>query len=186
MKPGHELRDTDSSEYGFTLLELLVVFFIIALLSGLAVVSIRTNDPAAMVTEEARRLRELLDMVARESVLTFRETGVRLTPNGFSFWSRDDNGKWLPIAGDDLLRERFLPDGMTFSVWVEDVPMALADDEQKQNNDESEKEKPKPHLFFFSSGDRTPFRIRIQSRTGIWNEVTGGMVGAIKVERPES
>ncbi|MBF0107569.1 MAG: type II secretion system minor pseudopilin GspH [Magnetococcales bacterium] len=184
-EPGNPTIVAVSSQQGFTLLELLVVFFIIALLSGLAVVSIRTNDPDSVVTEEARRLRELLSFASRESLLSFRDTGVRFTTNGFSFWRRDEEGRWLPMKGDDLLRERFLPEGYFFSVWVDDLALGLAD-ETKDDTVEAKNEPPKPHLFFFSGGERTPFKVRIQSHSGRWREVTGGLVGAVKVEDKSS
>lgn len=172
-----------ANDHGFTLLELLVVFFIIALLSGLAVVSIRSNDPGTMVNTEALRIRELLDLVARESVFSFRETGVLFSTKGFSFLTQDEMGKWGILKNDDILRTRTLPEGMTFSVWTEDVPLALVDNEDLMNDGLSGKEL-KPHLYFFSSGERIPFSIQIQTAQGITRAIIGGTVGDMKIESP--
>ncbi|MBF8273345.1 MAG: ral secretion pathway protein H [Magnetococcales bacterium] len=174
-----------SNEHGFTLLELLVVFFIVALLSGLAVVSIRGNDPQGAVKEEGRKIKELLELVSREALFSFRDMGVRFTNNGFSFWTQNEAGQWVMLKGDDLLRERVLPEGMIFSVWAEDVPVDLPEKMDKENRI-TQGEGPKPHLFFFSSGERIPFRIRITAHSGVLGEVVGGLVGELKIESPES
>lgn len=170
---------------GFTILELLVVFSIVALLSGLAVVSIRGTGPDGAVAEETRKLQELLELVSRESVLSFRDTGVRLTTNGFNFWSQGDGGQWKVIKGDDLLRERFLPEGMILEAWVEDVPVGLGE-EMEPETQGVDAEPPRPHLYFFSNGERVPFRVKISSTAGPQREIVGGIVGNIKVEIPNN
>ncbi|MEO5328221.1 MAG: type II secretion system minor pseudopilin GspH [Magnetococcus sp. THC-1_WYH] len=184
MKNGMQSGLPIANEQGFTLMELLVVFFIVALLSGLAVVSIRGNDPAAAVTTEALRIRELLDLAARESVFSFQETGVLFGSKGFSFLTQDETGQWSILKKDDVLRTRTLPEGMTFSVWTEEVPLALVDDEDLLDGSPGGKEI-KPHLYFFSSGERIPFRIQIQTAQGIVRELTGGTVGAMTIESPK-
>lgn len=173
-----------NGEDGFTLLELLVVFFIIAVLSGLAVVTLRVNDPESVLKEEVTKCRELLDLASKEAVFSFRDIGVRFFTGGFGFWMRNEKGQWEPLTGDELLRPRTFPEGFTAALWLEDTEVVLdefGDNEKRVPGSEG----PKPHLYFFSSGERLPFRVRLTGKGGLYREISGTILGDLKIEVPE-
>jgi general secretion pathway protein H len=101
-------------DYGFTLIEMLVVVLIMGLLVGLVSVITRP-DARGLLRIEAERLAQLLDFAVAESSLTGRPVGWTADGPGYRFWRfREDSG-WSEIRDSDLLRERTLPPGMTIS-----------------------------------------------------------------------
>ncbi|MBF0423741.1 MAG: type II secretion system minor pseudopilin GspH [Magnetococcales bacterium] len=170
-------------EGGFTLLELLVVFFIVALLSGLAVVSLRGTDPEGTLREETRKIKELMDLASQEAVSSFRDIGLRFSTSGYVFWIRHDGNPWEVLKGDALLRQRDLPEGMTLSLWLEEVPVDLPDALGAEKGVLAG-EAPMPQLFFFSSGERLPFRLRLQNKSGLYRDLSGSLLGDLKIEGP--
>jgi len=98
---------------GFTLIELLVVLLIMGLCAGL-VVAIAHPDDRVLLRVEAERLAQLLDLAAVESRLTGKPMAWTADAVHYRFWRwREDSG-WSE-AGDDSLRARSLPPGMTIS-----------------------------------------------------------------------
>ncbi len=180
MIPGLEPKSSSRRDAGFTLLELLVVFFIIAVLSGLAVVSLRVSDPESILKNEMVKCRELLDLAAKEAIFSFRDVGVWFYVGGYGFWMKNEKGQWEPMTGDELLRPRTFPEGFSASLWLEENEVLLEesrDDEKKVPGSEG----PKPHLYFFSSGERLPFRVRLTNKTGLYREISSGILGDIKM-----
>ena len=87
-------------------------------------------------------------------------------------------GQWLEILGADLLRTRQIPAEMEISLVLEDKrialeesPIALADADGTEAT--SQARNFAPHIMIFSSGDMTPFEVRI-------NRVTDQLSVALK------
>ncbi len=138
---------------GFTLVEVLVVVLIVGLLASLAVLSLGgRRDPAA---EEARRLAALLDLAAREAVLQGRELAVELDPGGYRFLTLEA-GRWVPLAGDPLLRERRLPETVLLEGLEVEGRAALPAGAGEALG----------RVYFLSSGEATPFRLRVAPAAG--------------------
>lgn len=135
---------------GFTLIELLVVIVIIGILLGVATLSLNTSGPDRQVRREAQRISSLLQQASEEAVLTAQEIGVRFNDTGFHFTFLDSTG-WQAYEGDDLLRKRELPPGMHIDLWLDGLKVSLSEGEGEA-----------PQVFLLSSGETTPFELRIQ------------------------
>ena len=102
---------------GFTLIELLVVLLVMGLFAGLVATTARPDDRVRLRVE-AERLAQLLDLAAVESRLTGKPIAwsAAVTAEGaqYRFWRWRDDAGWS-AAGDDSLRPRTLPPGMTIS-----------------------------------------------------------------------
>lgn len=98
---------------GFTLIEMLVVLLVMGLLAGLVTTS-ATPDDRALLRVEAERLAQLINLAATESRLTGKAVAWTANGPGYRFWRFSEASDWLPI-GDDVLRARTLPSGMTIS-----------------------------------------------------------------------
>ena len=77
-------RKAGRSSLGFTLIELLVVLALIAVLTGVAVLS--AGNAGSPVTREARRLAASLQLAADESRLQGRVLGLRFGSDGYSYF----------------------------------------------------------------------------------------------------
>ncbi|MFZ0107275.1 MAG: prepilin-type N-terminal cleavage/methylation domain-containing protein [Thiobacillus sp.] len=100
---------------GFTLIELLVVLVIISVGLSVAVVALRP-DSRAVVREEGERLALLLGLADEESGVNGMPLAWVGNEGSYEFQAReltDQGPDWSVIRGDDLLRPRQLPNGMT-------------------------------------------------------------------------
>jgi len=155
-------------EYGFTLLELLVVVVIVAILFTYTTLAIRSDSPEDIIKKEAQRMERLVQLALEESILRGEEYGIEVFLDGYRFLRFNvTENQWLPLSDDKILRERELPLDMELEMSLEDTEIVidLASDpmsEQKldldagsDEEDEDEKEA-KPQIYLLSSGEITP------------------------------
>jgi general secretion pathway protein H len=96
---------------GFTLLEMLVVIFIAALLTGLATLQLMPTSQS-LLRDESKKLAALLENASASA----RAGGLSLAWSGsgssYLFWQRDKEGIWQRINNDRLLRPRDMSDAV--------------------------------------------------------------------------
>lgn len=98
---------------GFTLVEILVVLVIVAIGAGAAAIAYDGND-RDRATREARRFAGALEHAAMRAQVRAETLGASAEGEGWRFWRRDpDSGRWVPVADDDVLAARRLPNAMT-------------------------------------------------------------------------
>ncbi|MDZ7686483.1 MAG: type II secretion system minor pseudopilin GspH [Gammaproteobacteria bacterium] len=84
---------------GFTLIEILVVMFIVSIMTGIAVANMPTFVQTGEFDTEARRLMTLIRMVREEAVLQAEEYGLRVSPHGYEFMVYDNRQQsWSVVA----------------------------------------------------------------------------------------
>lgn len=138
---------------GFTLIEILVVLFIVSVMTGIVV----ANIPALTVTDafdtEMDRLRTLLTMAHDEAITASEELGFRTVGTGYEFLRYDDvEQKWL-LLEERPFRPRRLSDGQSVTLRVEDVTLNLDGEES-------------PAVLLLSSGEVTPFELILEDELG--------------------
>jgi general secretion pathway protein H len=89
---------------GFTLVEIMVVMVIIGITLGLVSLN-AIPSPRQDLQDEARRLSLLLQLARDEAIVRNRPVAFEATPERYHFLVRNETS-WVPITGDDLLRER--------------------------------------------------------------------------------
>jgi type II secretion system protein H len=93
---------------GFTLVEILVVLVIIALVGGLALVTLE-RDERRLAAREAKRFAGALEFAAARAQARNETLGVS-ADRTIRFWRRDPSGeRWLPLD-DDVLGAHALPE----------------------------------------------------------------------------
>ena len=147
----HSCACSQSRTYGFTLLELLVVLVIIGMMASFAVLQLGDRG-ADLAKKESQRLSLLVNLAREEAILQSREYALGFSKTGYAFYSLDeDSGEWSPVQGDGSLRERPMPEGLTYQLVIEDQLVELKKDLPK-----------KPQAYLYSSGEMTPFSIIFQ------------------------
>jgi len=134
------LKLETSSSSGFTLIEIMVVVFLIALTAGIVSVNFR-HDSSQIVETEARRFVALVEQMCQESVIqgkVFAVTRAGATGYRFVVFEKDE---WQAVKQDDIFRSRELPEDISLKIEVEDA-------------DTSEDE---PYLRCEPDGFMTPF-----------------------------
>lgn len=158
VKP-HPLK-RPAKERGFTLLEIVVVVFIIGIILSFATLSIGDRGRLQTVQTEAQRLTTLLELASQESILQAKEFALQITQDGYLFLVFEDN-EWHVIEGDPVLRERHLPVGMQLDIKLGGQAVILGDEEQGQRK----KADRAPRIYLLSSGGMTPFEATLHEES---------------------
>jgi len=160
-------RRGDIRNYGaFTLIELLVVIVIIGIMSAFLLLSLGILGDDRALDQQARRLASLLELSLDEATLQGRDFGLEMMLGGYRFVELDPiTGQWNEIVGDDMLKPRKLDEGMEFELFIEDRRVPLREQAAKTEKDDGNKRDPTenyaPHALILSSGDLSPFTLRI-------------------------
>ncbi len=156
-------RPGKSRPAGFTLLELLIVMFIIGMMSGLAMLTVGFGNPDQSLENEARRLRRLMGLTAQEAILQGREIGILITRDAYRFLTPGKLG-WAAMDADDMLRERELPQGWRLELVQDEQPADLAAAPPGGEGETEEGKPPPPQILFYATGEVTPFRLSLHSQ----------------------
>jgi general secretion pathway protein H len=171
---------------GFSLLEMLVVVFIIGILVTMATLSIGTTGGDRELDQELERLQALIDLAGEEALMQGREIGLRFYPDHYEFstesWETTEVeevtttvAKWRLLQGDEMLKTRNFATDIVIELMIDDRNVVLKNEPKKKNqksNSESENESEsededndyEPQIFIYSSGDISPFSIRMRRR----------------------
>ena len=141
---------------GFTLIELMIVVFIIGLITAAAVITFGGEQRDTELDREAERLDALFDYVREQAELQTRDYGFRVNNVGYSFVVFDVlQNQWRTADEDDSLRQREFPEGLEPQVVVEGRRIVL--DQKKRDLEEF-----KPQIMIFANGDLTSFEVSLR------------------------
>ena len=182
---------------GFTLLELIVVVFIIAVIAGFASLSVGTNADRT-VEEEAKRFTALVRLASEESILNAVEMGVKVYKTSYKFGQLGAQGKLSGLEDEDgTFRARVLPAGVILKLEINGEELTLveaseralksfspsAEEEDAEGSRlfrrDDEEEDGAPIIFLLSSGEMTPFVLEFATEERDGFRVEGDFVGNV-------
>ena len=137
---------------GFTLIEILVVLFIVSIMTGIAVVNLPRFTQTGGFDTEADRLKVVLEMLRDEALVQANEYGFKPETNGYQFFIYDDLQQNWVLLEERPFSERELQGEVQLSLTVEGDELKI--DEQGEA----------PPVLILSSGEITPFELEIQSK----------------------
>jgi len=137
-----------SKNNGFTLIELLFVIVLLGVVTGLAVLSMGISDAEREMEEEAKRLHALIKLVREESIIQAKEIAMEVNKEKYSFLEYKEK-KWIPLK-NKIFKARSINEKLELRVETE---AALKIFEQKKEE--------LLRIYFLSSGEQTPFEMRI-------------------------
>jgi general secretion pathway protein H len=139
---------------GFTLIEMLVVVFIIGIIAAGVLLSVNITGTDHELQTESERLATLMNYARDEAEMQTREFGLACSASGYEFYAFDPRtALWGSITEDDALRARSLPAGLTLKLNVEGHDIVF-----KPPNKEDPK---KPDIMIFSNGDLSAFELTV-------------------------
>ncbi len=149
---------------GFSLLELLVVVFIIGILATMFTLSVGVTGGDRELEREVDRLSALIGLASEEAVFQGREIGLRFLPRGYEFSIFDpEENAWILLSGDELFSPRELPDELLVELEIDGRAVVLkVDDERQRGSEDDPDDDYRPQIFIFSSGDVTPFELLLR------------------------
>ncbi|NIR58909.1 MAG: type II secretion system minor pseudopilin GspH [Gammaproteobacteria bacterium] len=149
-----------------------MVLVIIGVIVAFAQLSVGTHDAGRTAQREAERLAALLRLAQEEAVLSGRELGVAFGREGYRFMRLED-GEWVALEDDRLLRPRRFAARLELELQVAGVPAALHAGEEQA-----------PQVQMLSSGELTPFSLRVGGGDAQGYRVRGRFDGAVAVDGP--
>lgn len=148
---------------GFTLVEILVVLFIISIVTSVALISISHNENKK-IEAFANELTQLLTLAEEQAMLQPVILGVSLSGNTLqfaSFQSINEKKKIWLLLDDPILSKRNISNNIEVNVKACNLPH-----ETSQDQDEEDEEKAlfNPQIIISTSGDVSPFTIYVGKR----------------------
>ncbi|MBC9250102.1 type II secretion system protein GspH [Pseudomonas alcaligenes] len=141
---------------GFTLIELLVVLVLLGVLTGLVVLgSGLASSPTRKLNDEAERLGSLLRVLLDEAVLDNREYGLRFERQSYQVLRYEPlREQWQPLV--DKAHE--MPEWLELKLELDEQAVGLPEAEGAEGKAKV------PQLLILSSGELTPFHLRLAVR----------------------
>ncbi len=173
MTPNHT-RDTT----GFTLIEVMVVLFIMGIVASSVVMNFTGQDNQDLLKKQAQRFEVVFNMASDFAVLNQQQLGLRFEQktNSYYFMLLDEEQEWVKLEVQDTFAEHTLPEHFSLELSLTDLPWDTEDnlfsaevfdeqlsvsDEQTEIGNEEDKKLPPPQVFIFSSGEITPFSVTL-------------------------
>jgi general secretion pathway protein H len=154
------LRALRARPAGFTLLELMIVVFIVGMVTAGAVIAFSGQRNDTQLEREAQRLDALFDYAREQAELQTRDYGFRVNSLGYSFVVFDVlRNEWRPVDEDDAFRERKFPEGIRPQVAVEGRSIVL--DTKKPGIVDFT-----PQVMIFANGDLSSFEVSLRRDGG--------------------
>ncbi|MET0093044.1 MAG: GspH/FimT family pseudopilin [Sedimenticola sp.] len=142
-------RITFRHSKGFTLLELVVVVFLIALISSVTMLSIGDAGQGRQFENEIKRMELLLGLAAEEAIVRGESIGLSLSEVGYRYLLHEE-GQWIALADPSPFRQHQLPPFMTLDLIV-----------GGQNRHLSSLIPPDPQVVFHPTGEVTGCIVRL-------------------------
>lgn len=160
---------------GFTLVEVLIVVVIVAVLIGVATLSLGAATQRNLHAE-ADRLRLVLQHCADSALFNQQTLGwfQDKKTNRYQVRVLDNNQGWLGID-NNLFTSHALPDNIILSIKNPLPPTITAQEETTGIQQKT------PQLAFFSSGEYLPFTLILQNNQSNAWMITGDGLGNIQL-----
>ena len=150
-------------ERGFSLIEILVVLISAVALMSFGLLGGDDRD----LRQEARRLSSLIQVVNDDAGMQGRDFGLELMLAGYRWVEHDPYvDQWFEVTDDDIMYARQLAEGTEFELYVEEHRVLLEEEAKVTETDEEASDRDLtedylPHVLILSSGDITPFELRL-------------------------
>ncbi|HEX7116756.1 MAG TPA: type II secretion system minor pseudopilin GspH [Steroidobacter sp.] len=157
----------------FTLIEILVVIVIIGVIVSAATLAVGVLGRDNQAEEEARRFWAVLRQAREEAELQTLDLGLFISGSAYEFLRFDSRQNiWVPITDDPFYRERTLPEGLRWRLWLDDREVVLKPDPPDRSK-KDEHEKWPPQVSVLSSGEIMPFELHLErdDQPALWRVV---------------
>jgi len=143
---------------GFTLIEILVVIFIIGILATFAALKVGNRTLDDRLQTESERFAQLMQLAQEESQVKGMPIGLRFTSSGYQFLAPDEKGQWIDYS-QGALQKRPLQTPFYAELQVEGRMVPPAQDQQPGSLALNQEQKVQPQILFLPGGEVTAFAV---------------------------
>jgi general secretion pathway protein H len=155
-RPRRATRRSAGLSPGFSLIEIMIVVFIIGLISAAVVITFGGDSRDTELDKEAGRLDALFAYAREHAELQTRDYGFRINRLEYQFVVFDPlSNQWRVPEEDEALRARRIPEGLIPGLVVEGRTVVL-DSRRPAIADF------KPQVMIFANGDLTSFELTLE------------------------
>jgi type II secretory pathway pseudopilin PulG len=134
------------------------VVFIIALISGFAVLSVGGADDHRKMEQEAQRAGRLFSLAAQEAIVQGRPVGVLFSKGAYGFLIAGREA-WEELENKESFRTRILPPEWRLELIRDGKGAPLSMQSAKKSSKD-------PQVVFYPSGEVIPFQVIFSSGNG--------------------
>ena len=135
-------------QYGFTLVEVVIVMVIITIIITMTTISIG-NPQSKRIKHTSNQVATLIQLAKEQAIFNSQDYALSIWDAGYSFYVLGEEG-WAPVTNDRIFRTRKLPSGLKFDLHLDGLKVIL-----------SQEDKEKPQVFITSDGEISPFKLDI-------------------------
>lgn len=147
---------------GYTLIEILIVLFIISIVTTVALLSISRNENKQLESF-ANELTQMVTLAEEQAMLQPTVLGLTFSEHSFQFSSLDTSNRdekknkntWIPLQ-DTRLAKRDIPSNIQLKIEVGNKSLSMDDEEENHS----------PQIIISTNGDITPFTIYVGQKGG--------------------
>ena len=110
------MKNRTHQESGFTLLEIMLVIFLMGMMVTGVVMTMGSSGPDKLLKKEAARFIGVLELAEEEALLSSIEMGVVIEEQHYQFVYLDDNDKWSAFNDSKFFAKKELQEDMLMSL----------------------------------------------------------------------
>ncbi|QUM75043.1 type II secretion system minor pseudopilin GspH [Moritella sp. 24] len=168
------MQDRTHQESGFTLLEIMLVIFLMGMVVTGVVMTMNTAGPDRQLKKEAARFIGVLELAEEEALLSSIEMGLVIEEQQYQFVYLDDNDRWTVFENSKFFTKKELGEDMLISLELAGLKAEgsllgdrklFADDDGLFEDDgglfegDNKETRIEPDVFIYSSGEITDFTV---------------------------
>jgi general secretion pathway protein H len=168
------MQDRTHQEAGFTLLEIMLVIFLMGMMVTGVVMTMNTAGPDRQLKQEAARFVGVLELAEEEALLSSIEMGLVITEQEYQFVYLDDKDRWTAFTDSKIFSKKELKEDMILSfelagLKAEDSFLGsrklfeddegLFEDKGGLFEDDDKEARIEPDIFIYSSGEISDFTL---------------------------
>ncbi len=166
---------------GFTLLELMLVMALIGLVMATVRFTVFNESAEQVIAKKVSRLQVVFNMASDYAVINQEQLGLRIDEDeaAYEFVKLDADANWVPMEDSKIFKGQTLPENVILELsleglsWEQDESLfddEIFDEELSVSNDsveigEEDEAPPPPQVLILSSGEITPFELKIDYQT---------------------
>ncbi|WP_339720567.1 type II secretion system minor pseudopilin GspH [uncultured Paraglaciecola sp.] len=181
-------RSPIAKQFGFSLIEVMVVLFIMGMATGAVMLSYSGESGQDLLKKQSQRLQVVFNMASDYAVLNQKQLGLRVESkdNIYYFMYLDEEQEWQKLELDETFSDHQLPEMFSLDLSLTDLPWETEDslfssdafdeglsvsEDGVEIGDEEEKKLDPPQVFIFSSGEITPFSVTLAYEPAFSNDL---------------